>query len=137
MRAASAPTAEALAAADRLRSLANGELAAEINRLSVPGTTPLQQLTLALALLQQASPAEGPRAAALLQGVIANGADDARALHPLARQVAAQLAQQRRLEEQLERQAQQLREAQRRIDQLTERLEALRAIERSMPSRPR
>ncbi|MES2484054.1 MAG: hypothetical protein V4609_18865 [Pseudomonadota bacterium] len=130
--------AEALAWADRLRTLSNGELAAEITRLSAPGATPLQQLTLALALLQLPSPAEGARAATLLQGVIANPSDDARPLHPLARQVAAQYAQQqRRLEEQLERQSLQLREAQRRIDQLTERLEALRAIERSMPSRAR
>ncbi len=43
---------------------------------------------------------------------------------------------QRRLEEQLERQTQQLREAQRRNDQLNERLEAVRAIERSLTTRP-
>jgi septal ring factor EnvC (AmiA/AmiB activator) len=129
--------AEALALADRMRALSNNDLAAEIARLSGPGTTPLNQLTLALALLQFPAPAEGQRVAALLQGIITNGSDDARPLHPLARQVASQHAQQRRLEEQLERQAQQLREAQRRIDQLSERLEALRAIERSMPSRAR
>ncbi|GAC1543257.1 MAG: hypothetical protein NVS2B4_21740 [Ramlibacter sp.] len=45
----------------------------------------------------------------------------------------AQLAEQKRLEDQAERQAQQLRDTQRRVDQLAERLEALRAIERARP----
>ena len=48
--------------------------------------------------------------------------------------------EQRKLEEALDRQAQQLREQQRRIEQLNERLEAMRAIERSLnnraPARP-
>ena len=44
--------------------------------------------------------------------------------------------EQRRLEDSLERQSQQLREHQRRIDQLNERLEAMRAIERSLTTRP-
>ena len=55
---------------------------------------------------------------------------------PLARLLEARLTHQRRLEEQLERQGQQLREAQRRNDQLSERLEAVRAIERSLQTRP-
>ena len=40
-------------------------------------------------------------------------------------------AEQKRVEDQLERQNQQLRDSQRRIDQLNDRIEALRAIERS------
>ena len=38
--------------------------------------------------------------------------------------------------DQLDRQAQQLRDTQRRNDQLSERLEAVRAIERSLSTRP-
>jgi cell division septum initiation protein DivIVA len=48
-------------------------------------------------------------------------------------------ADQRRLEDQVERQAQQMRDNQRdnqrRVDQLNEKLEALKAIERSIGSR--
>ena len=67
-----------------------------------------------------------------MQKLLANQTEDARALHPLARLVAARLAEQKRVEDQLERQNQQLRDQQRRIDQLNERLEAMRAIERSL-----
>jgi hypothetical protein len=42
---------------------------------------------------------------------------------------------QRRLEDLLERQNQQTREVQRRLEQTNERLEALKAIERSLTSR--
>ena len=50
--------------------------------------------------------------------------------------LANRLMDQRRLEDATERQAQQLRDSQRRIDQLNERLEAMRAIERSLTTRP-
>jgi hypothetical protein len=65
--------------------------------------------------------------------VIADPSPDAQALQPFARLLLAQIADQRRADEQAERQAQQLREAQRRIEQLNDRLEAVRAIERSLP----
>ena len=44
--------------------------------------------------------------------------------------------EQRRLEDLLEKQNQQTRDVQRRLDQTNERLEALKAIERSLTSRP-
>ena len=56
-------------------------------------------------------------------------------MHPLARLLASRYAEQRRLEEQLDKQNQQLRDVQRRLDQTNERLEALKAIERSLTSR--
>ena len=54
----------------------------------------------------------------------------------MARLLAARIAEQHRLDDQMERQTTQLREAQRTIQQLTEKLEALKAIERSMIKRP-
>ncbi|MGH8832019.1 MAG: hypothetical protein ACREXV_13160, partial [Polaromonas sp.] len=69
------------------------------------------------------------RAQELLARVLGNGDAEAQALHPLARLLASRYGEQRRLEEQLEKQTQQLREVQRR-------LEALKAIERSLTSRP-
>ena len=58
-----------------------------------------------------------------------------RELKPLARLLAARLLDQRRLEDGVERQSQQLRDSQRRIEVLNERLEAMRAIERSLTPR--
>ena len=72
--------------------------------------------------------------------VAARNAADAAPYRPLARLMANRLMEQRKLEESLVRHAQQLREQQRRIEQLNERLEAMRAIERSLnnraPARP-
>ena len=66
------------------------------------------------------------RALGLVQRVLGNTSPAAQPLHPLARL----------LEDQLDRQTQQLRDTQRRNDQLSERLEAVRAIERSLSTRP-
>ena len=55
---------------------------------------------------------------------------------PLARLLLARIAEQRRLEEQLDKMTAQRRDTQRAIQQLTEKLEALKAIERSMTAHP-
>lgn len=130
------PVVAALEHAERLRGLPGPELAGEVSRLGATPVTPLNQMLLALALKQGQQPSDAPRVQALLQAVLANDSEEARGLRALARLLLTQHAQQQRLEEQLERQAQQLRDSQRRSDQLSERLEALRALERSMPSRP-
>lgn len=126
----------ALDYADRLRAMTVPGLAQEITRLGEPGATPLRQLQLAMALALTRVPSDLQRAQALLQRVLENSNDEARSLHPLARLLAAQYGEQRRTEEATERQAQQLRDAQRRIEQLNDRLEAVRAIERSLSTRP-
>jgi hypothetical protein len=129
------PVAALLVYADKVRPLGGNELANEISRLGEPGEQPLVQMQLAMLLAQTRSPADLARALGLLQRVIANPANEAQALHPLARLLAARYQEQRRVEDDRDRQAQQLRDSQRRIDQLTDRIEALRAIERSF-SRP-
>jgi len=142
--AAAAPAADpglaslsgVLAYADRVRGLPGPELAQEIVRLGDGSAAPERQMQLALALMQTRVPADAQRAQSLLQRVVAQETPEARALHPLARLLSAQWSEQRRVEEQLERQAQQLRDGKRRIDQLNDRLQALRAMERSLPSRP-
>lgn len=126
----------ALDYADRLRAMTVPNLAQEIARLGEPGAAPGRQLQLAMALALTRIPSDLQRAQGLLQRVLDNSTDEARALHPLARLLAAQYSEQRRVEESTERQAQQLRDAQRRIDQLNDRLEAVRAIERSLSARP-
>ncbi|MCC2675324.1 MAG: translation initiation factor-like protein [Ramlibacter sp.] len=131
--AAPHPLETAVSYAERVRGLPAPELAQEVQRLGDSSYTPSRATQLALALAQTRTPASGARAQTLLQRVLADTSPDARSLHAFARLLATQLAEQRRVEEQAERQAQLLRDAQRRIDQLNERLEAVRAIERSLP----
>ena len=126
----------ALGYGDRLRVLSGSELSAELQRLAGQLPVPMVQMQTAMALSQTRVPADTQRAIQLLQRLLGQDSPEARTLHPLARLLAAQLSEQRRLEEQSDRQVQQLRDALRRIDQLTDRLDALRAIERSLPSRP-
>ncbi|MES2840562.1 MAG: hypothetical protein V4794_09810 [Pseudomonadota bacterium] len=121
---------------ERLRQLNTNDLAAEIAVQGDPGNAPLRQMQLALALMHMPQAADTARALGLVQRVVGSAAPEATPLKPLARLLAHQLTEQRRLEDSLERQGQQLRENQRRIDQLNERLEAMRAIERSLTTRP-
>ena len=123
----------AIGYAERVRSLAPADLAQEVQRLGDTPYSPLRATQLALALAQSRTPASTARAQSLLQRVQADPTSDAAGLQPFARLIAAQLTEQRRADEQAERQAQQLRDAQKRIDQLNDRLEAVRAIERSLP----
>jgi hypothetical protein len=125
-----------LAYAERLRTLKPAELATEIAALGEPGPQPMAQMQLALALMHSHQPVDTARALGLFQRVVAQEQPGALPYKPLARLLAAQLLDQRKLEESVERQSQQLREQQRRIEQLTERLEAMRAIERSLNTRP-
>jgi DNA repair ATPase RecN len=121
--------------AERVRALTAAELAQEIAALGDPGNQPMRQLQLAIALMHSSQAVETARALGLAQRAAANGAPEAAAYRPLARLIANRLLEQRKLEETVERQAQQLREQQRRIEQLNERLEAMRAIERSLNNR--
>ncbi|WP_422843872.1 hypothetical protein [Acidovorax sp. M2(2025)] len=128
---------QVLAYSDRVLRLPPAELAREVARLGeAEDASPDTPLLLATALAQTRQPVDTARALGLVQRVLGSSTAPAQALHPLARLMEARLLQQRRLEDQLERQAQQLRDAQRRNDQLNERLEAVRAIERSLTTRP-
>ena len=137
--AAPAPASEgplqALAYADRVRTLSATELGQEVARLNHP-VVPVDQLQLALVLSQLRQTPELIRAQELLTRLLANTDAQAQALHPLARLLAARYGEQRRLEDLLDKQTQQTRDAQRRLEQTHERLEALKAIERSLISRP-
>ena len=129
-----APVVRVLAYADRLRSLSTAELNQEVARLG-NAYIPVNQLQLAIALSQLRQTPELIRAQELLTRLLANTDAEAQALHPLARLLATRFGEQRRLEDQLDKQNQQTREVQRRLDQTNERLEALKAIERSLTSR--
>ncbi len=130
-----------LAYAEKLRPMNPEQLAAEIAQRSVgvpaaDGSAPPDAvLALALALSEQHNPGDLPRAASLLQAITGSSSNALQPWRPLANLLADRLAEQQRLEDQLDRLGAQHREAQRTIQQLTEKLEALKAIERSMNSR--
>ncbi|MBO9648318.1 MAG: hypothetical protein J7605_07380 [Variovorax sp.] len=132
------PVGAMLAYADKIRPLGAPELGNELNRLGEVAETPTTQMQTALVLAQTRNPADLARAQSLLQKVVANPSAEAQPLQPLARTLVARIAEQRKVEEDRDKQAQQLRDAQRRIDQLNDRIEALRAIERSFarPNNP-
>lgn len=129
------PTLSLLVYAERTRRMQATELSQEVTRLG-DATSPGQQVQLALVLSQFRQLPEFQRAQELLGRVLANTSAEAQALQPLVGLLAARFAEQRRLEDLLDKQNQQTRELQRRLDQTTDRLEALKAIERSLTSRP-
>jgi hypothetical protein len=130
------PVRDMLAYADRVRQYAMPDLALEITRLGDAPETPATQMQLAIALSQTHLPVDLARALGLLQKLLASPDPESLALQPLARLLAARYGDQRRVEDLLDKQAQQTRDSQRRIDQLNERLEAVKAIERSLTARP-
>lgn len=123
-----------LAYAQHVRLMHAAELGQEVARLGAV-SSPTGQMQLSLVLSQLLQLAERIRAQELLARVLANPGPEAQALHPLAALLASRHAELRRLEEQLEKQTQQTREVQRRLDQTMDRLEALKAIERSLTNR--
>ncbi|CAN5907898.1 hypothetical protein BH11PSE13_BH11PSE13_33220 [soil metagenome] len=125
------PVAAMLQYSEKVRGMSGGELSAELQRLGDPGDSPTTQMQVALVLAQTRVPADLARALGLLQRVASSNALDAKPLQPLARTLASRYNEQRRVEDDRDRQVAQLRDAQRRIDQLNDRIEALRAIERS------
>jgi len=130
-----------LAYHERLRLMTPADLAADIAQRSalIPsadGTAPPDAvIALALALAQQHNAGDLARAASLLEPIVQSTNPALQPWQPLANLLGARIGEQRRLEDQLEHQSAQLRDAQRAMQQLTEKLEALKAIERSMTTR--
>ena len=139
--AADLATRRLLAYHEQLRQMQAPEVAAEVTRLNAlvtgPSTAaPPRALELALALAQMRNNGDVARALGLIDPIARSNAPELQPWQPLARLLAARIVEQRRLEEQLERQTQALRESQRNVQQLNEKLEALKAIERSLTNRP-
>lgn len=119
-----------------LRRLNPGELSKELSSLGQQPRGPKVALQTAMALMQTRGNGDLARAQALLDSV-ATSADAADApFKPLAQLLSATCQDTRRQAEHIDRLGVQLKENQRRNDQLSEMLEALKTIERTLPPRP-
>ncbi|MEY4563591.1 MAG: hypothetical protein RLZZ618_2868 [Pseudomonadota bacterium] len=131
-----------LAYHEQLRQWSPAELGQEITRLNAfvaanaSSASPQMVLELSLALSQTRSNGDLARAVVLLDPLVKATAPELQPWQPLARLLQARFAEQRRVEEQLDRQGAQLRDAQRNLQQTNDKLEALKAIERSLTARP-
>lgn len=120
----------------QVQRMSAGELARERSHLATLVATPAIQLRQAMALGQSRSVADLSRASALLESVLKRTDPGAAVLQPLARLLADQYSERLKLESQLDKLNQQLKESQRRGDELQDKLNALAAIERSLPPPP-
>jgi len=127
-----------LASQDRLAALNTADLTAEASR-NADAANVEAQMDQALALAMTHNPGDLARAQGLLDQVLRNNAPQADPWRGLARLLALRLADQKRAEDNADRSAQQLRDAQRdaqrKLDQANDKLEALKAIERSLNTR--
>ena len=127
-----------LATQDRLSTLNSADLAQEANHPIDP-TSIEAAMDQALALSMTHGAGDLAKAQALLDQVLRNNSPQADPWRSLARLLAYRLGEQKRAEDAAERNAQQLREAQRdnqrKLDEANAKLEALKAIERSLNTR--
>ncbi|MBC7699445.1 hypothetical protein [Aquabacterium sp.] len=128
-----------LAYQETLSRLPTADLSRELGRLGDGASSLQATMDLALVLGLTRTSGDLAKAQILLDQVLGNPSPEAQAWHGLARLLAARYADQRRAEDQVERLNQQLRDVQkdnqRKLDQLNEKLEALKSIERSLNSR--
>jgi len=127
-----------LATEDRLSALNTADLTAEAAR-PLEGASIEQQLDQALAMSRTHNPGDLARAQGVLEKVLHDNTPQADPWRSFARLLAYRLAEQKRAEDSAERNAAQLREAQRdnqrKLDDANAKLEALKAIERSLNTR--
>jgi hypothetical protein len=128
-----------LATHDRLSTLNSADLAQEANRPIDPSSIEAA-MDQALALSMTHAPGDIVRAQAVLDQVLHNNTPQADPFRSLARLLAYRLGEQRRAEEAVDRLGVQLRDQQRdsqkKLDALNDKLEALKAIERNLNTRP-
>ena len=133
-------TRHVLAYHDRVRQMSSAELAQELVRLNAAPGGPATTLEMALTLGQTRTNGDLAKGLSLLESLLRIPSPELQPWYPIARLLATRFAEQRRLEEQLERLSFQLRdnqrESSRKLEQLNEKLEALKAIERSLTVRP-
>ena len=112
------------------------DLARERAVLAATAPTPAAHIRLAMLLGQTRGALDLPRALALLDGVLRAREPAAASLHPLAKALASNYQERLKLQMQNEKLSQQLNDSLLRNAELQEKIDALAAIERSLPVRP-
>ena len=121
-----------LNANDRLRQLSPLELGQEVAPRDDASLPPGNAVQLALALMFSHNNGETFRAQTLLDQVLRDARPEANEWRPIAQFLADRVAEQRRMEGELEKTKQVRDDLQRRLDEANRKLEALKAIERSL-----
>lgn len=119
-----------------LHRMTQGELLKELSSIMLQQRTPKIALQTGLILMLTRGSGDLARAQSNFDSVVAATEPEAEGLKPLAQLLSSHCAEARRLADATDRLALQLRETQRKSDQLSETLEALKAIERGLPVRP-
>jgi hypothetical protein len=119
-----------------LRRMTQGELLKELSGLSLQQKTPKLTLQSGMILMLTRGSGDLARAQALFDSVAGATEPEAQSIKSLAALLSSYCAEARRLSDHAEKLGAQLKENQRKTEQLTETLEALKAIERGLPVRP-
>ncbi|MET0209951.1 MAG: hypothetical protein ABW220_12985 [Burkholderiaceae bacterium] len=117
---------------DRLRQLSPLELAQEVQPRDDAALPPSAAVQLALALMISHNAGELARAQTLLDQVLRDSTPAANDWRTMAQFLADRLGEQRRLEGEIDKANNNGKDLQRRLDQANQKLEALKAIERSL-----
>lgn len=125
-----------LAYHQNLKALSPAELSRELNNLNTQPKTPVVSMRKAMVLSVSRNANDLSLAQIHLDTVLSSTDEEAEALKPLARVLGTQWTEQRRLADALDKLNAQARDNQRKTDQLNEKLEALKAIERTLPASP-
>lgn len=131
-----APLEVLLAYHQNLKALSPAELSRELNNLNTQPRTPVGSMRKAMVLSIGRNANDLALAQIHLDTVLSSTDEEAEALKPLARMLGTQWTEQRRLADALDKLGTQARDNQRKTDQLTEKLEALKTIERTLPASP-
>lgn len=121
-----------LHANDRIRQLSPLELTQEVAPRDDGALAPGNAVQLALALMFSHNNGETFRAQSLLDQVLRDTRPEANDWRPIAQFLADRVAEQRRMETELDKTRQARDDLQRRLDEANRKIEALKAIERSL-----
>lgn len=119
-----------------LRKMSPAELTRELQRINGYPAGPSNNVRRAMALSLTRDAIDLAKAEAQLWNVMADNSVEAEKLKPLVQLLVGHYSDLRRVADSAEKSATQAREAQRKVDQLNDKLEALKNIERTLPAAP-
>ncbi|BEV18074.1 hypothetical protein HBDW_48620 [Herbaspirillum sp. DW155] len=125
---------ELLAYNVQLRKMSPAELGRELARINTYPAGPATSVRRAMALSLTRDAIDLAKAEAQLWNVMADRSVEAEKLKPLVQLLVGHYSDLRRVADGAEKTSVQLKEAQRKVDQLNDKLEALKNIERTLPA---